>query len=105
MVSAEKFTQIRFRHESTLERTDGVLVMCLGQHYIPACKYSPYVPPDSCILQLDGCSVHPDGYISPLDLSLLIVIVPGRLHIATGQMYNATGQIHLATGQLFYCSS
>ena len=67
VVSAKKFTQIKFRHKSTLERTDGVLVICLGQHYVPACKYSPYVPPDSCILQLDGCRVCPDGCISPPD--------------------------------------
>ena len=67
VVSAKKFTQIRFRHKTTLERTDGVLVMCLGQHYIPACKYSPYVPLDGCILQLDGCRVCPDGCISPRD--------------------------------------
>ena len=104
VVSAEKFTQIKFRHKSTLERTDGVLVMCLGQHYIPACKYSIFVPPDRCILQPDGCTVHPDGCILPLDGSL-IVIAPGRLHIATRWVYNATGQIHLATRWLFYCSS
>ena len=67
VVSAEKFTQIKFRHKSTLERADGVLVMCLGQHYIPACKYLSFVPPDGCILQPDGCSMCPDGYISPLD--------------------------------------
>ena len=67
VVSAEKFTLIKFRHKSMLERTDGVLVMCLGQHYIPACKYSIFMPPDSCILQPDGCSVHPDGCISPPD--------------------------------------
>ena len=30
VVSAEKFTQIKFRHKSTLERVDGVLLMCLG---------------------------------------------------------------------------
>ena len=45
MVSAEEFTQIKLRHKSALERADGVLVMCLGQHYIPACKYSLFVPP------------------------------------------------------------
>ena len=44
VVSAEKFTQIKFRHKSTLERADGVLVMCLGQHYIPAHKYLLFVP-------------------------------------------------------------
>ena len=104
VVSAEKFTQIKFRHKSMLERTDGVLVMCLGQHYIPACKYSPFVPLDRCILQLDGCSMHPDGCISPPDLLSLLVIVPGPMYVATGRMYNATGQIHLANGWLFYCS-
>ena len=67
VASAENLTQIKFRHKSMLERTDGVLVMCLGQHYIPACKYSIFVPPDGCILQLDGCSVHPDGCILPPD--------------------------------------
>ena len=106
VVSAEKFTQIKFRHKSTLERTDGVLVMCLGQHYIPACKYSLFVPPDGCILQLDGCSMHPDGCILPPDSSLShLIIAPGWLHNATGQVYNATRQIHLATGRLFYYSS
>ena len=65
VVSAEKFTQIKVRHKSTLERADGVLVMCLGQHYVPAHKYSPSVPPDGCILQPDGCSLHPDGCILP----------------------------------------
>ena len=44
VVSAEKFTQIKFRHRSALERADGVLVMCLGQHYIPAHKYLLFVP-------------------------------------------------------------
>ena len=43
-MSAEIFTQIRFRHRSSLEKADGVLVMCLGQHYVPACKYSSFVP-------------------------------------------------------------
>ena len=38
VMSAETFTQIRFRHRSSLEKADGVLVMCLGQHYVPACK-------------------------------------------------------------------
>ena len=67
VVSAEKFTQIKFRHKSMLEKTDGVLVMCLSQHYIPTCKYSSSVPLDRCILQPDRCSMHPDSYISPLD--------------------------------------
>ena len=44
VMSAETFTQIRFRHRSSLEKADGVLVMCLGQHYVPACKYSLFVP-------------------------------------------------------------
>ena len=44
VVSAETFTQIRFRHRSLLEKADGVLVMCLGQHYVPVCKYSSFVP-------------------------------------------------------------
>ena len=105
VVSAEQFTQIKFRHKSTLERADGGLVMCLGQHYVPAHKYSPSVPPDGCILQPDGCSLHPDGCILPPYLSLLIVIVPGRLYIATGQIHNAPGWIYLAIGWLFYCSS
>ena len=39
VVSAENFTRIRFRHKSSLERADGVLVMCLGQHYVPAHKF------------------------------------------------------------------
>ena len=39
VVSAENFTQIRFKHKSSLERADGVLVMCLGQHYVPGHKY------------------------------------------------------------------
>ena len=72
VVSAEEFSQIRFRHKSTLERADGVLVMCLGQHYIPACKYLLFVPPDGCILQPDGCSMHPDGCISPPDRCIII---------------------------------
>ena len=38
MVLAEEFTQIRFRHKAALARADAVLVMCLGQHYIPAHK-------------------------------------------------------------------
>ena len=73
MVSAEEFTQIKFRNKSTLGRADGVLVMCLGQHYIPACKYSLFVPPDACILQPDGCSMHPDGCILPLDRCIIIL--------------------------------
>ena len=43
VVSAETFTQIRFRHRSSLERADRVLVMCQGQHYVPACKYPSFV--------------------------------------------------------------
>ena len=43
IVSAENFTQIRFRHRSSLERADGVLVLCQGQHYVPACKYLSFV--------------------------------------------------------------
>ena len=93
-------------NKSTLERADKVLVMCLGQYYIPACKYSLFVPPDGCILQLDGCSMHPDGCILPLDgLLSHLVIAPRQFRIATGWMYNATRQIYLATGWLFYCSS
>ena len=106
VVSAEKFTQIKFRHKSTLERADGVLVMCLGQHYISACKYSLFVPPDSCILQPDGCGMHPDGCILPPDgLLSHLVIAPGWFHIATGWVYNATRQMHLAIGRLIYYSS
>ena len=67
VVSAEEFSQIKFRHKSSLAKADGVLVMCLGQHYIPACKYSLFMPPDRCTMQPDGCSMHPDGYILPLD--------------------------------------
>ena len=81
VVSAEKFKQIKFRHKSTLERADGVLVMYLGQHYVPARKYSSFVPPDGCILQPDGCSLCPDGCISPPYLSLFIVIAPRQLYI------------------------
>ena len=61
MVSAEKFTHVKFRHKSTLERADGVLVMCLGQHCIPACKYSPFVPPDRFIITYSHC-VRSVGY-------------------------------------------
>ena len=43
VVSADTFTQIRFRHRSSLERADGVLVMCQSQHYVPACKYPSLV--------------------------------------------------------------
>ena len=72
IVSAEEFTQIKFHHRSTLEEADGVLVMCLGQHYIPACKYSLIVPPDGCILQPDGYNLPPDGYIWPPDRCIII---------------------------------
>ena len=83
VVSAETFTQIRFRHRSSLEKADGVLVMCLGQHYVPACKYSSFVPlvrspfqvitfvfiafecgrmrSDGSIPQSDGCILRSDG--------------------------------------------
>ena len=86
VVSAETFTQIRFRHRSSLEKADGVLVMCLGQHYVPACKYLSFVPLirspfqvimfifiafkcsrmrwDRSILQSDGCILRSDGYIT-----------------------------------------
>ena len=67
MVSAEEFTQIRFCYCSTLEKADGVLVMCLEQHYFPAHKYFLIVPPDGYILQPDGFSLCSDGYIWPLD--------------------------------------
>ena len=72
VVSAEKFTQIRFRHKSLLERADGVLVMCLDQHYIPTCNYSLFVPPNGCILQPDGCSMRPNGCISPPDRFIIM---------------------------------
>ena len=49
-----------------------MLVMCLGQHYVPVCKYSLFVPLDGCILQLDGCSMHPDGCILPPDRCIII---------------------------------
>ena len=38
MVSMKEFTQIKFRHKAAVARADAVLVMCLGQHYIPAYK-------------------------------------------------------------------
>ena len=86
VVSAETFTQIRFRHRSLLEKADGVLVMCLGQHYVPACKYSSFVPlipspfqvitfmfvafecgqmqSDSSTPRSDGCILWSDGCYS-----------------------------------------
>ena len=82
VVSAETFTQIRFRHRSSLEKADRVLVMCLGQHYVPACKYSSLVPlvrsPSQVIMfmfiafecgrmQLDGSTPRLDGCILQLD--------------------------------------
>ena len=69
VVSAENFTQIRFRHRSSLERADGMLVMCLGLHYVQACKYLSLfiviVPIYSyCArMQSDGYIMHSDGYI------------------------------------------
>ena len=50
VVSAENFTQIRFRHRSSLERADGVLVLCQGQHYVPACKCQSYCFCSICTL-------------------------------------------------------
>ena len=66
VVSAEEFSQIKFRHKS-LAKADGVLVMCLGQHYIPAYKYSLFMPLDGYTMQPNGCSMHLDGYILPPD--------------------------------------
>ena len=69
VVSAESFTQIRIRHKSSLERADGVLVMCLGQHYVPAHKYlSLFIviaPVYSHCTQMrsDGYIMCLDGYI------------------------------------------
>ena len=93
IVSAEEFTQIRFRDKSTLEKADGVLVMCLGQHYIPGCKYLLFVPPDGCILQPDGCSMHPDGCILPPDrcISILSHCIQTVMHCHwTGVQCNQT---------------
>ena len=73
VVSAESFTQIRFRHRSLLERADGVLVMCLGQHYVPAHKYLSLfiviVPVDSYCTRMrsNGCVMCSDGYILQSD--------------------------------------
>ena len=73
VVSAESFTQIRFRHKSSLERADGVLVMCLGQHYVPAHKYLSLfivIAPvySHCTrMWLDGYIMCSDGYIWQLD--------------------------------------
>ena len=50
VVSAENFTQIRFRHRSSLERADRVLVLCQGQHYVPACKCQSYCFCSICTL-------------------------------------------------------
>ena len=69
VVSVENFTQIRFRHKSSLERADGVLVMCLSQHYVPAHKYlSLFIviaPVYSHCTRMwsDGYIMHSDGYI------------------------------------------
>ena len=38
VVSAEEFTQVKFQHKAILSKADVVLVMCLGQHYVPAHK-------------------------------------------------------------------
>ena len=69
VVSVENSTQIRFRHKSSLERADAVLVMCLGQHYVPAHKYLSLfivIAPicSHCTrMQLDGFIMRSDGYI------------------------------------------
>ena len=65
VVSVENFTQIRFRHRSLLERADRVLVMCLGQHYVPARKYIVIIYSYCARLELlrsDGYIMHSDGY-------------------------------------------
>ena len=38
IVSAEDFTQVRFCHKAILSKADIVLVLCSGQHYVPAHK-------------------------------------------------------------------
>ena len=67
VVSAEEFMQVKFRDKAVLSKVDAVLVMCLGQHYVPAHKYLHLLHPDRCILQPDGCTLHPDGSYLCLD--------------------------------------
>ena len=70
VVSAEEFTQIRFHHRSLLEWADGVLVMCLGQHYVLACKYS-------FIFAIERMRIA----------TRQLAYAPGQLYLATGWMY------------------
>ena len=92
MVSAEKFTQIKFRHKSTLERADGVLVMCLGQHYIQLVSIYHFCHRlDVYCNRMDVVCARVVIFCHRTDLLSLTVIAPRRLHIATSQMYNATG--------------
>ena len=38
IVSAEDFTQVRFHHKAILSKADIMLILCSGQHYVPAHK-------------------------------------------------------------------
>ena len=77
VVSAETFTQIRFRHRSSLEKADGVLVMCLGQHYVPViCAFS----------SVTNSSHH--VYVHCVRMQSDAV---GQFHTAVGWLYFAVG--------------
>ena len=99
VVSGETFTQIRFRHRSSLEKADGVLVMCQGQHYVLACKYSSFVPliqlpfqvitfyvhciwmrSDGSIPRSDSCILRSDGYLQFLLVNSILYIFSSALY-------------------------
>ena len=57
VVSAETFTQIRFRHRSSLEKADGgSAASCIPM------RWDGYILRwDGCIMRRDGCILRSDG--------------------------------------------
>ena len=102
VVSAEKFTQVKFRHKAALPKVDAVLVMCLGQHYVPTHKYLQLLHLDRCILQLDGCTLHPDeSFLCPDSCFVFLsycawtdIYCTGWVHVVLRWVHNATGQVY-----------
>ena len=79
VVSVEEFTQIKFRHKSTLERADGVLVIHLATRWVFYCS-SQLVPflMSFPVHQIDG--VDNDGNVTTVTHSL----IPDSVTLAQG---------------------
>ena len=102
VVSAEEVTQVKFRHKAALSKADAVLVMCLGQHHVPAHKYLQLLCPDGYVLQPDSCILYPDGSFLHLDSCFVFLSHYAQTtgYIATRQVPVVPRQLYIATGQV-----